>query len=54
LGGAETIGPVLLGMGKPIHVLQRGDEVRNIVNMAAMAVVDAQEREKNGNRNRVS
>ncbi|GAB4536031.1 MAG: NADP-dependent malic enzyme [Anaerolineae bacterium] len=44
LGGAETIGPVLLGMGKPIHVLQRGDEVRNIVNMAAMAVVDAQER----------
>jgi malate dehydrogenase (oxaloacetate-decarboxylating)(NADP+) len=44
LGNAETIGPVLLGMGKPIHVLQRGDEVRNIVNMAAMAVVDAQER----------
>jgi malate dehydrogenase (oxaloacetate-decarboxylating)(NADP+) len=44
LGGAETIGPVLLGMGKPIHVLQRGDEVRNIVNMAAMAVVDAQGR----------
>jgi malate dehydrogenase (oxaloacetate-decarboxylating)(NADP+) len=31
-------------MGKPIHVLQRGDEVRNIVNMAAMAVVDAQGR----------
>jgi len=45
LGGAETIGPVLLGMGKPIHVLQRGDEVRSIVNMAAMAVVDAQSRE---------
>ena len=44
LGGAETIGPVLLGMGQPIHVLQRGDEVRSIVNMAAMAVVDAQER----------
>jgi malate dehydrogenase (oxaloacetate-decarboxylating)(NADP+) len=44
LGGAETIGPVLLGMGKPVHILQRGDEVRNIVNMAAMAVVDAQER----------
>jgi malate dehydrogenase (oxaloacetate-decarboxylating)(NADP+) len=44
LGGAETIGPVLLGMGKPIHVLQRGDEVRSIVTMAAMAVVDAQER----------
>jgi malate dehydrogenase (oxaloacetate-decarboxylating)(NADP+) len=42
LGGAEAIGPVLLGMGKPIHVLQRGDEVRNIVNIAALAVVDAQ------------
>jgi malate dehydrogenase (oxaloacetate-decarboxylating)(NADP+) len=44
LGGAEAIGPVLLGMGKPVHVLQRGDEVRNIVNIAALAVVDAQQR----------
>ncbi len=44
LGDAEAIGPVLLGMGKPVHVLQRGDEVRNIVNITAMAVVDAQER----------
>jgi malate dehydrogenase (oxaloacetate-decarboxylating)(NADP+) len=44
LGDAEAIGPVLLGMGKPVHVLQRGDEVRNIVNIAAMAVVDAQEK----------
>jgi malate dehydrogenase (oxaloacetate-decarboxylating)(NADP+) len=44
LGDAEAIGPVLLGMGKPVHVLQRGDEVRNIVNIAAIAVVDAQER----------
>ncbi len=44
LGGAEAIGPVLLGMGKPIHVLQRGDEVRDIVNIAALAVVDAQNR----------
>jgi malate dehydrogenase (oxaloacetate-decarboxylating)(NADP+) len=42
LGGAETIGPILLGMGKPIHVLQQGDEVKDIVNMAAIAVVDAQ------------
>ena len=48
LGGAEAIGPVLLGMGKPIHVLQRGDEVRTIVNVAALAVVDAQERESSG------
>ncbi len=42
LSGGEVIGPILLGMGKPVHVLQRGDEVRKIVNMAAMAVVDAQ------------
>jgi len=42
LGDAEVIGPVLMGMGKPVHVLQRGDEVRSIVNIAALAVVDAQ------------
>ncbi len=42
LGNAEVIGPVLMGMGKPVHVLQRGDEVRSIVNIAALAVVDAQ------------
>jgi malate dehydrogenase (oxaloacetate-decarboxylating)(NADP+) len=43
LGNAEAIGPVLMGMAKPVHVLQRGDEVRDIVNIAALAVVDAQE-----------
>jgi malate dehydrogenase (oxaloacetate-decarboxylating)(NADP+) len=43
LGGAETIGPILMGMSKPVHVLQRGAEVEEIVNMAALAVVDAQE-----------
>ncbi|MBJ6726765.1 NADP-dependent malic enzyme [Geomesophilobacter sediminis] len=42
LGGAEAIGPILMGMNKPTHVLQRGDDVSNIVNMAAIAVVDAQ------------
>jgi len=42
LGDAETIGPVLMGMGLPIQILQTGDEVRDIVNMAAMAVLDAQ------------
>ncbi|MCU0444995.1 MAG: NADP-dependent malic enzyme [Microscillaceae bacterium] len=42
LGTAETIGPILLGMSKPIHVLQLGNSVRDIVNMAAIAVVDAQ------------
>jgi len=43
LGGAEAIGPILMGMSKPVHVLQRGAEVEEIVNMAAIAVVDAQE-----------
>ncbi|HEY4565103.1 MAG TPA: NADP-dependent malic enzyme, partial [Thermoanaerobaculia bacterium] len=43
LAGAESIGPVLLGMAKPIHVLQNGLEVSDIVNMAALCVVDAQE-----------
>jgi len=45
LAGAEAIGPILLGMAKPVHVLQRGIDVADIVNMAAIAVVDAQERE---------
>ena len=44
-GGAETIGPILMGMSKPAHVLQRGREVQEIVNIAAVAVVDAQETE---------
>jgi len=42
LGGAEAIGPMLVGMDKPVHVLQRGDEVKDIVNLAAVATVDAQ------------
>ena len=45
LAGAEAIGPILLGMAKPVHVLQRGADVADIVNMAAIAVVDAQEKE---------
>ncbi len=45
LGGAEAIGPMLGGMDKPVHVLQRGDEVEDIVNLAAVAVVDAQRTE---------
>ncbi|WP_435366099.1 NADP-dependent malic enzyme [Haloarchaeobius sp. DYHT-AS-18] len=43
LGGAEAIGPMLVGMDKPVHVLQRGDEVKDIVNLAGVAVADAQE-----------
>ena len=46
LGGAEAVGPILMGMKKPVHVLQRGDDVADIVNMAAVAVVDAQQAEK--------
>jgi len=42
LGGAEAVGPILMGMKKPVHVLQRGDDVADIINMAAVAVVDAQ------------
>lgn len=44
LGNAQAIGPILLGMGAPVHVLQTGDEVRDIVNMAAVAVMDAMNR----------
>jgi len=45
LGNAQAIGPILLGMGAPVHVLQTGDEVRDIVNIAAVAVMDAASRE---------
>ncbi len=45
---AEAIGPVLLGMRKPVHVLQRGVEVTDVVNMTALCVVDAQEGEGRG------
>ena len=43
LGGADSVGPILMGMNKPVHVLQRGDDVADVVNMAAVAVVDAQQ-----------
>lgn len=42
VGGADAIGPVLLGMKKPVHVLQLGSSVRSIVNMTLIAVLDAQ------------
>jgi malate dehydrogenase (oxaloacetate-decarboxylating)(NADP+) len=42
IGGAEAIGPILMGMRKPVHVLQLGSSVREIVNMVAIAAVDAQ------------
>ena len=43
VGGGETIGPILMGMSRPVHVLQRSATVEDIVNVAAIAVVDAQE-----------
>jgi malate dehydrogenase (oxaloacetate-decarboxylating)(NADP+) len=43
IGGAELIGPLLTGLSRPVHVLQRGSEVNDIVHVAAVAVVDAQE-----------
>jgi malate dehydrogenase (oxaloacetate-decarboxylating)(NADP+) len=42
LGGAEAIGPILVGMNKPVHVLETGADVRDIVNVATLATVDAQ------------
>jgi malate dehydrogenase (oxaloacetate-decarboxylating)(NADP+) len=42
IGGSQVTGPILLGMGKPIHILQMESDVREIIDMAAFAVVDAQ------------
>jgi malate dehydrogenase (oxaloacetate-decarboxylating)(NADP+) len=44
LGGAQAIGPILVGMARPVHVLQRGSDVNDIVNLSIIAAVDAQER----------
>ena len=46
LGGAEAVGPILLGLKKPVHVLQLDSSVREIVNMVTIAVVDAQSKEE--------
>ena len=46
LGGADAIGPVLLGMAKPVHVLQRGSSLRNVMNLATVASVDWQARNR--------
>jgi malate dehydrogenase (oxaloacetate-decarboxylating)(NADP+) len=49
VGGADAIGPVLLGLKKPVHVLQLGSSVRSIINMVLIAVLDAQAKQKNVN-----
>jgi malate dehydrogenase (oxaloacetate-decarboxylating)(NADP+) len=51
VGGSEAVGPILLGLKKPVHVLQLGSSVRQIVNMVAIAVVDAQVKCKQGTGN---
>ncbi|MES2574550.1 MAG: NADP-dependent malic enzyme [Bacteroidota bacterium] len=46
LNKVDSIGPIMLGMGKPVHIFQLGASVEEMVNMAAIAVIDAQENEK--------
>jgi len=46
LNKVDSIGPIMLGMGKPVHIFQLGASVEEMVNMAAIAVIDAQELEK--------
>ncbi|TBW30157.1 NADP-dependent malic enzyme [Gramella sp. KN1008] len=46
LNDVDSIGPIMMGMNKPVHILQLGASVEEMVNMAAVAVVDAQEKEK--------
>jgi len=42
LGGAQTVGPILLGMKKPVHIVQLGSSIREIVNIAAVAIIHSQ------------
>jgi malate dehydrogenase (oxaloacetate-decarboxylating)(NADP+) len=46
LNASDTIGPIMLGLRRPVHILQMGASVEEMVNMTAVAVVDVQEREK--------
>jgi malate dehydrogenase (oxaloacetate-decarboxylating)(NADP+) len=54
LGGAEAIGPILMGLSKPVHVLHREAQVNEIVNVTAIAVVDAHALESRRSRNPVT
>lgn len=49
LGEAEAIGPILLGLNKPVHIVQLGSSVREIVNMITLAVLDVQGKEQEAN-----
>ena len=48
VGGADAIGPILLGLKKPVHVLQLGSSIRSILNMVMIAVIDAQSKMQKG------
>jgi malate dehydrogenase (oxaloacetate-decarboxylating)(NADP+) len=50
LNQVDSIGPIMLGMGKPVHIFQLGASVEEMVNMAAIAVIDAQEKQKKKNK----
>jgi len=54
LGEAEAVGPILLGLKKPVHIVQLGSSVREIVNMVTIAVLDVQGKEQNANTKRGS
>ncbi len=54
LNEADSIGPIMMGMRKPVHILQLGASVDEIVNMTSVAVVDAQNKEKMEQENRIS
>lgn len=47
LGLAEKVGPIILGFKKSVHTLHRGSELQDIINMAAIAAMDAREKSKN-------
>ena len=49
LNKSESIGPIMMGLRKPVHILQLGASVDEIVNMTAVAVVDAQQKGKTAN-----
>lgn len=51
LNSVESIGPIMLGMGKPVHVFQLGASVEEMVNMATIAIIDAQEKHKRSKKN---
>jgi malate dehydrogenase (oxaloacetate-decarboxylating)(NADP+) len=46
LNNAESIGPIMMGLKKPVHIIQFGASVDEIVNMTAVAVIDAQQKQK--------